>query len=143
MSTSSACEDHREMHGGSATEQRKDNKTGGSAIEGESTKEITFTVQQSDAVQAYCQAKMQGTDTWIELPKHRWKPGWREQYWTPMVPLRLALYGHPCSGAYWERRCDGKILSEGFRKICDGGEWRSCYFHDELRTLLAVYVDDF
>ena len=61
----------------------------------------------------------------------------------PVVPLVLALYGHPCSGAYWEERCDDKVMSSGFVRVGDCGEWRSCYYCSELQVLLVVYVDDF
>ena len=35
------------------------------------------------------------------------------------------------------------MKKEGFRRLSEGGEWRSCYYHDELKVLLAIYVDDF
>ena len=52
----------------------------------------------------------------------------------------LALYGHPLSGAYWEKHCTDKFLKLGFEKIPD---WESCYLHRKLRLVLLVYVDDF
>ena len=106
------------------------------------TKTTKFVIQQSDAVQAYTQASLKGDETWIELPKNRWPDEWKGMT-TPMVQLKLALYGHPCSGAYWEERCENKVKKEGFRKLSEGGEWRSCYYHDKLKVLLAIYVDDF
>ena len=115
--------------------------TGDSNIKKKKRKDIKFTVEQSDAVQAYTQASLNGDETWIELPRNRWPAGWKGII-APMVRLDLALYGHPCSGAYWEQRCDAKAISAGFKKIRDGGEWRSCYYHEGLKMLLAVYVDD-
>ena len=61
----------------------------------------------------------------------------------PVCPLIRALYGHPNSGAYWEQRCESKVLKEGFTHIGEAGEWRSCYWHNVLRVLLIIYVDDF
>eukprot|EP00975_Prorocentrum_lima_P038016 7996360-Prorocentrum_lima.AAC.1 len=58
----------------------------------------------------------------------------------PVVPLKLALYGHPDSGGYWEQRCEGHLSSVGFEPI-DG--WQGCYLHPALSLFLVVYVDDF
>ena len=58
----------------------------------------------------------------------------------PVVPLRLALYGHPDAGGYWEKHCHLHLTKRGFKLIED---WRSCYYHPELRLFLVVYVDDF
>ena len=58
----------------------------------------------------------------------------------PVCPLRLALYGHPDSGGYWEQRCEAHVLEQGFVPC---SPWRSCYFHPELGVFLIVYVDDF
>ena len=56
-------------------------------------------VMQADAEQAYTQAKLGGTPTWIRLPADRWPQSWRDRdLKDPVVPLRLALYGHPDSG---------------------------------------------
>ena len=60
-------------------------------------------VEQSDAEQAYCQAGLTGTPTWIRLPEHKWPDAWHKLgYKDPVCPLRLALYGHPNSGGMWE-----------------------------------------
>jgi len=57
-------------------------------------------IEMADAVQAYVQAALKGTETWVCLP-----PEWRtEKEWKgfrrPVVRLRLALYGHPDAGTY-------------------------------------------
>ena len=57
-----------------------------------------------------------------------------------MVRLDKALYGHPDSGTMWEQHCDKKVQEIGFKPI--GEEWPSMYFHDELKLLLVIYVDD-
>ena len=54
--------------------------------------------------------------------------------------MELSLYGHPESGYYWEDHCDKAIRKEGFDPI---EEWPSCYWHEELKIMLIVYVDDF
>ena len=59
---------------------------------------------------------------------------------THVVPLRLALYGHPDAGGYWEAHCESHLASVGFVPI---SEWRSCFWHPALRLFLVVYVDDF
>jgi len=97
------------------------------------------TVQQSDAEQAYTQAWLTGTPTWVRLPRDQWPKSW-EGMTDPVCPLMLALYGHPDSGGHWERRCFEHLESEGFVPIPN---WPSCFWHPELKLLLVVYVDDF
>ena len=58
----------------------------------------------------------------------------------PVCPLRLALYGRPDSGGFWERHCDEVVRRQGFVPI---PSWKSCYFHPELKLMLSIYVDDF
>jgi hypothetical protein len=82
-----------------------------------------FCTQQADAVQAYIQAKLSGTPTWVRLPRERWPTAWAKLR-DPVVPLRLALYGHPDAGGYWERHCDSKLRDGGLEPVQD---WRSCY----------------
>ena len=99
------------------------------------------TVEQADAEQAYTQAKLSGSPTWVRLPKDQWPASWKKANMVdPVCPLVLALYGHPDSGGYWERHCEAHLLSIGFTPI-EG--WRSCYWHKGLGLFLTVYVDDF
>ena len=58
----------------------------------------------------------------------------------PVVPLVLALYGHPDAGGYWERHCENKLREADFMPV---PQWRSVFFHSGLQLLLMVYVDDF
>ena len=98
-------------------------------------------VKLADAIQAYIQAKLKGPLCWVELPTDAWSP--EIQYWKfrrPVVRLDKALYGHPDSGTMWEQHCDKKVQEIGFKPI--GEEWPSMYFHDELKLLLVIYVDD-
>ena len=99
-------------------------------------------IQQSDAEQAYLQAELAGgnTETWVRLPKQYWPDSWKGKYRDPVVPLRLALYGHPDAGGLWEKKCTDVIVSAGFAPV-DG--WPSLFFHAPLNVLLLVYVDDF
>ena len=104
-------------------------------------------VQQSDCTKAYTQASLQGTPTYIRLPKHRWPESWKTASGKPgtedlWCKLHKALCGHPKSGLYWEQHCEAKVLHEGFKPIGDCNEWRSCYWHPDLAVLLIVYVDD-
>ena len=90
-----------------------------------------YVIMQSDATQAYCQADLGGNPTWIRLPQNRWPESWRG-YWGPVCRPVKALYGHPNSGCYWEQRCKDKAIKEGFRRVGDCGEWRSCNMHEAL-----------
>ena len=95
--------------------------------------------EQADADQAYTQALMEGTETWVTLPRERWPAGC-EGIHAPVVPLYLALYGHPHAGTFWENHCEEKVQEAGFVRITD---WRSCYWHPVLKLFLVIYVDDF
>ena len=109
--------------------------------------------QQCDAEQAYIQADLEGEETWVCLPpecidaiedpeiKARfYKPNGEYKYDKPCVRLVKALYGHPDAGSCWERHCDKRMRSKGFKPI---ESWPSCYFHKELRLFMMIYVDDF
>ena len=96
-------------------------------------------VQQADAEQAYTQAEIEGTPTWVRLPRDQWPKAW-ENMKDPVCPLKLALYGHPDSGGHWEAHCAKYLKEVGFTEI---DPWRSCFWHDVLKLYLVVYVDDF
>ena len=74
--------------------------------------------QQCDAQQAYVQSELGGTETWISLPKILRPASWAE-YYEPVCILRLALYGHPDAGGYWERHCEEHLTSVGFVPVPD------------------------
>ena len=57
--------------------------------------------QQADAEQAYIQAELRGTETWVALPEEAWPPEWKNRYQCPVVRWKKALYGHPVSGGFW------------------------------------------
>ena len=52
----------------------------------------------------------------------------------------LALYGHPEPGGWWERHLEKHLFATGWKSIAD---WRSTYWHQGLKLMLSVYVDDF
>ena len=95
----------------------------------------------ADAEQAYTQADMKGTETWIRIPPHKRDPKWGNEMM--VVKLEKALYGHPNAGVYWEQRCNSAIEEAGFVATSNCGEWRSCFFHPKHKVYLMVYVDDF
>ena len=87
--------------------------------------------EQSDAVQAYTQAILhhgatENVETWVIIPKYQWPKSWHNKYKDPVVPLRLALYGHPLAGAFWERHCREALLSVGFTALTG---WECCFVH--------------
>ena len=58
-------------------------------------------VEIADAVQAYIQADMEGTETWVCLPEGDRPEWWAKKYPNmkkPVCRLRKALYGHPDAG---------------------------------------------
>ena len=74
------------------------------------------TIEVADAEQAYVQADMKGTPTWITLP---WEeiPDQYKHMQKPVLRFRKALYGHPDAGGYWEARCENIVLECGFTKV--------------------------
>ena len=95
----------------------------------------------ADAEQAYVQALLKGDPTWVRLPRERWPAAWKNMH-DPVCPLRVALYGHPDAGGYWEQHLEGHLATAGYAKI-KGAAWRSVFYHDKLELMLVVYVDDF
>ena len=93
----------------------------------------------ADAIRAYCQALLVGVPTWVRLPRDQWPASWSKMR-DPVVPLRLALYGHPDAGTCWEKHCDAKLGEKRFSPVIG---WPGCYSHSSLAVFLTVYVDDF
>ena len=96
---------------------------------------------QADAVRAYVQSLLKSKfETWVQIPPELWPVGsnWKKLFSKPMCRLKMALYGHPESGAHWENH-----LTEALRKI--GGEpvngHPSSFWFPTQRMLLTVYVD--
>ena len=77
-------------------------------------------------------------DTWVELPYDWWPEEWKKRRMRrPVVPLVLALYGHPLSGTCWENYYDDKLTNEcGFERV----QGLEClHLHRELKVFLSVY----
>ena len=96
-------------------------------------------ITEGNGKQAYTQTTLKGKPTWIRVTKNRWPKEWHGKFKDPVIPLVLALYGHPDSGGFWERHCEDCLARVGFRAV----HWPSIFWHNELSLLLAVYVDDF
>ena len=96
-------------------------------------------VQCSDAVRAYIQSDLDSLhETWVAVP-----PELRLSSWShirrPMCRLVKALYGHPESGAHWERHLEKVVVKIGGQRVPDHP---SLYRFPEQGLLLTVYVDD-
>ena len=101
-------------------------------------------VEQPDAMQAYIQAKLGGTETWVEIPEEGWPQEWVKTgppCERPCCRLIQALYGHPDSGTFWEKHADKRLLELGFEQTAEN--WPSCYIYEELDLFLVLYVHDF
>ena len=93
---------------------------------------------QADAVRAYVQADLRSlNETWVLIPKELRPPGWK--FKRPYCRLLKALYGHPESGAHWERHLTAAVKSVGGTAV--EGHPSSFWFEDKS-LLLTVYVDD-
>ena len=97
--------------------------------------------EQADARQAYTQAIFTGVPTWLRLPRNRWPKDWQRLYKDPLVPMLLALYGHPDSGGIWEKHFEDRIATKGWVPVLKE-IWKSLFFNPSLNLLLVVYVDD-
>ena len=74
--------------------------------------------EQADAVSAYTQALMGGTETWIEIPRERW-PECAKGMNRPCFKLNVALYGHPQAASFWEQHCKSGLAKAGFEAMHD------------------------
>ena len=102
-----------------------------------------------DALCAYLQADIHvpgRIETWVSLPQSYWPNAWFEdgakrlkpKYRNPYVLLIKALYGHPESGALWEKLLAGALKKRGWTSI---PEWPGVWVHSD-KSMLVVYVDD-
>ena len=101
-----------------------------------------FFVEGADAIQAYTQAVWDGEETWLELAFEHWPESWKKIFKKedrPMCKLLRNIYGHPQAGPRFERWADKQFRSIGYTPI---ENWKGCYFHPKLLTLLVAYVDD-
>ena len=102
----------------------------------------------ADAVRAYVQSLLKSLrETWVVIPYELWpKDGsWEKAGYSragnnrPCCKLKKALYGHPESGAHWERHLTDAILKVGGEKVSGHN---STFWFPRERQLLTVYVDD-
>ena len=107
------------------------------------------TVMQAVAEQAYAQARLGAEEpTYVRIPKEQWPDHWfhdpktklKPIYNYPVCLLKLALYGHPKSGKWWEDHLNSHILLKGWPLSV---EWKSCFLQHKSKCFLIVYVDDF
>ena len=101
-----------------------------------------------DAHQAYIQSSIDlpgRPRTWIRLPKYLWPPSWfnsdgSPKYYDPVCVLRKSLYGHPESGAIWDKKLHKIMRSLGFETL-EGTP--GFFYHKKDQVEVTVYVDDF
>ena len=106
-----------------------------------------FTPKVRDATQAYIQAvidKAGRPRTWVRLPKAWWPDHWYDTsgvplYYDPVVVLVRALYGHPESGALWDRHLRVILVRLRWRRV---ESHPGLYVHEVTMAVLVVYVDD-
>ena len=111
--------------------------TGSRTIDG---KPVKHTMQSRDVEQAYLQAELKGSDTYIMLPYELWIDEMKKMK-QPVFKLEKALYGHKNSGYYWQEFCDVQVRKAGFEPISKSN-WPGVYFNRKSKLLLVVYVDD-
>ena len=105
-------------------------------------------VTAADAIKAYVQSLLKSKhDTYVAIPFELWPQdgSWQKLGFErkganrPYCKLRKALYGHPESGAHWEKHLADAIKAIGGKSI--PGHPSAFWFAAE-RQLLVVYVDD-
>ena len=94
----------------------------------------------ADAIRAYVQSLLKSKfRTFVQIPKVLWPKHWHGKYTRPMCLLKKALYGHPESGAHWEKHLAEAITSIGGEAVDDHP---SCFWFPKTRMFMSVYVDD-
>ena len=103
-----------------------------------------FCTSTRDADGAYVQIRLDSrpttAGTWVALPRAFWPAEWGEKYKRPMVPLVLALFGHPEVGSLWEEFFVGKLKKLKWQTHSD---FPSVFRHGETESIMSAYVDDF
>ena len=78
--------------------------------------------------------------TWLALPPELWPQEWKDKgYRKPMVRFIKALYGHPASGAHWEKHFES-ILKDPKNKFFAENvvDHPSTYWIPKEKLLLTV-----
>eukprot|EP00971_Amphidinium_carterae_P183811 3648649-Amphidinium_carterae.1 len=108
-------------------------------------------VQLRDASQAYLQSWIntkEHTPTFIILPKEWWPDEWFDKqgkplYHSPVCRLTKALYGHPESGAVWEKHLSKVLKNLQWRPVeGHASTWVKDLPNGDGTASLVVYVDD-
>ena len=93
---------------------------------------------QADAIRAYCQTLLKSRDpTWVTITQLLRRKDMKER--RPCCRLLKALYGHPESGAHWEKHLMEAIIKCGGVPIVNHP---SSFWIGSLSLMLTVYVDD-
>ena len=101
-----------------------------------------------DAQQAYIQSYIEAPGrprTWVRLPKSWWPKSWfnadgSPKYHDLVCILMKSLYGHPESGALWDKKMHKCMKACGFVPL----EGSPGFFHHPKHDVeVVVYVDDF
>ena len=107
-----------------------------------------FVPKVRDAAQAYIQARIDDprrhVRTWVRLPKSWWPPEWfrpdgTPKFHDPVVLLVRALYGHPESGALWDKHLREILKKLGYQRV---ESHPGLFIHGATKAILVVYVDD-
>ena len=102
-----------------------------------------FVSSTRDAESAYLQASLNrkgSLRTFVALPQAFWPESWKGKFVKPMVPLDLALFGHPEAGNIWQDFSFGQLRSLEWK---DAPEFKSVFMHKKSKAMLTGYVDDF
>ena len=95
---------------------------------------------QSDAVRAYVQSVLKSKHpTYVLIPPELQPPEWSGKYRQPCCRLLKSLYGHPESGAHWEKHLTEAIITCGGMPLANHP---SSYWFAGSQLMLTVYVDD-
>ena len=98
--------------------------------------------EQDDAEQAFIQADIDDSEieTFARIPRE-YLPKKFQHMTDPVVRVKKALYGHPDAPGLWEKNLEQGLRDVEFLPIHEN--WPSVFFHERLKLLLMVYVDDF
>ena len=102
-----------------------------------------FVSSTRDAESAYLQAGLErkgSLKTYVSLPQTFWPESWKGKYSQSIVPLELALFGHPEAGNILENFSFEELRKLGWE---DAPEFPSVFKHKKTKAMLTGYVDDF
>lgn len=103
-----------------------------------------FAGHQADAIQACVQVNIDESkvETYVRIPREFWPDEWiRAGLRGPVIKSNKALYGHPDSGALWEKHCEPYLIRRGLEPVLPASP--SVYHRDGLDLPSVVYANDF